>query len=227
MTDDAGSHVGRLSPDGNWRWDGFAWTPASAGSAHPAPAWASLRVTAQASWWVVAAVIVAGLAADQSLRVGAFGLGATLALACLALALVLVGRVQRFEARVLAGAAALFAAWLSLRASPWLLWPDLAAGLILLGAAASIAQRGSLLNIGMADASARGFQATLHWVAGGPWAMSIWLLEGPPWHGLTALVKIADKLLPSRADRRSRPPFLARLAGRCLGRSGGHLRQRH
>ena len=171
MTDDAGSYVGRLSPDGNWRWDGSAWTPAAAGSAQPMPAWANLRVTVQASWWAVAAVIVAGIAADQALRVGAFGLGATLSLACLALALILVGRVQRIEARVLAGAAVVFAAWLSARASPWLLWPDLAAGFILLATAASLAQRGSLLNMGMADAAARSFQAMLHWIAGAPWAM--------------------------------------------------------
>jgi hypothetical protein len=79
--------------------------------------------------------------------------------------------LKRLESRLLAGAAVLFGTWLSLRASPWLLWPDLAAGLILLGAAASIRHQGSLLNMGIAEAAARGFQAMLHSPAGGVWAM--------------------------------------------------------
>ena len=130
-----------------------------------------MKVTAQANWWVVAAVLLAGLVADQALRVGAFGLGTTLTLAWLALALVLIGQIERFESRALAGAAIVFAAWLSMRASPWLLWPDLAAGFVLLGAAASITQRGSVLNMGMADAAARGLQAMLHWISGLSWAL--------------------------------------------------------
>jgi len=120
---------------------------------------------------VVAAALIAGLVADQAFRVGAFGLGASLALAFLALALVFVARAERLESRLLAGAAAVFAAWLSMRASPWLVWPDLAAGLILVGTAASFARRGTLLNIGMAESAAQGFHAMLHWVAGAPWAV--------------------------------------------------------
>jgi Domain of unknown function (DUF4173) len=172
MSEDAALPVGRLSPDGRYRWDGVSWSPVSPATATPyLPAWASLKVAAKASWWVVGVSLAAGLVTDQALRVGAFGLGASLALAFLALALVFVARAERLESRLLAGAAAVFAAWLSLRASPWLVWPDLAAGLILLGTAASFARRGSLLNIGMAESAARGLHSILHWVAGAAWAV--------------------------------------------------------
>jgi hypothetical protein len=172
MSEDAAMHVGRLSPDGRYRWDGAAWAPVSPAPAIPhLPAWASLKVAAGASWWVVAAALIAGLVTDQALRVGTFGLGFSLALAFVALALVFVARAERLEARLLAGSAAVFAAWLSMRASPWLVWPDLAAALILVGTAASFVRRGSLLNIGIAEAAARAFQALLHWVAGAAWAI--------------------------------------------------------
>jgi hypothetical protein len=172
MSEDDAIHVGRLSPDGRYRWDGAAWSPVSPTPALPyVPEWASLKVAAKAGWWVVAAALIAGLVTDQALRVGAFGLGISLALAFLALALVFVSRVERLESRLLAGAAAVFAAWLSMRASPWLVWPDLAAGLILVGTAAAFARSGSLLNIGMAESAARALHAVLHWVAGATWAI--------------------------------------------------------
>jgi hypothetical protein len=172
MSEDAATHVGRLSPDGRWRWDGSTWAPVAPGAAvSPPPAWASLAVRAQATWWVVAAALIVGLATDQALRVGVFGLGASLAIAGTALALVLIARLERLESRLLAGGAVVFAAWLSLRASPWLVWPDLAAGLILVGTAASFALRGSLLNMGTAEAASRGIHAMLHSLGGGAWAI--------------------------------------------------------
>jgi hypothetical protein len=171
MSEDAAPPIGRLSPDGRWRWDGSTWTPVPAAISHYTPSWASLKVTVESTWWVVAAVLLAGLLADQALRVGAFGVGASLTVAWIALALVFVARVQRLEARLMAGAAAVFGAWLSLRASPWLLWPDLAAGLILVASAASFARRGSLMNIGMAESAARSFHSMLNWLAGGVWAI--------------------------------------------------------
>jgi hypothetical protein len=70
------------------------------------------------------------------------------------------------EARVLVAAAVLFAAWLTVRSSPWLLWPDLVASCALLGLAASVAVRGSLLDIGVAEATARAFHALAHGLAG-------------------------------------------------------------
>jgi hypothetical protein len=172
MSEDAARYIGQLSPDGNWRWDGSTWTPARP-VAVPllTPAWASLKVTAEATWWAVAAALLVGLVADQALRVGAFGLGASLTLGVTALALVFVARLDRVESRLLAGAAVLFAAWLSVRASPWLLWPDLAAGLILVATAASFARRGSLTNIGIAESAARASHTLLHWLAGGVWGV--------------------------------------------------------
>ena len=103
---------------------------------------------------------------DQALRVGAIGLGASTALVAAAVLLVFAGGITRLEPRLLASVAALFAAWLSVRASPWLLVPDIAASLLLLGLAASLAVRGSLLDIGAAESVGRAFNAALHGIAG-------------------------------------------------------------
>src|SRR6202022_4481065 len=70
------------------------------------------------------------------------------------------------ESRLLAGAAVLFGAWLSARASSWLLWPDAAMAFALLGAAASLARVGSLLDLGIAEAAARSIHAFIHGVGG-------------------------------------------------------------
>jgi hypothetical protein len=167
MSDDAAAQIGRLSPDRRWRWDGTEWRPAPADSPRGSvPVWASLTLGAQATWLVVALVLVVGLIADQAIRVGAVGLGATVTLACSALLLVFASGIARLEPRLLAAVAAVFGAWLSLRASPWLLLPDIAATLLLLGAAASLAVRGSLLDMGVAESVARAFHAAIHEIAG-------------------------------------------------------------
>jgi hypothetical protein len=117
------------------------------------------------------AALAVGLVADQALRVRTFGLGASLSLALIALALVLAGRISSVESRVLAGGSVLFAAWLTLRASPWLLWPDLAMAFALIGLAASVATRGSLLDIGIAEAAARSIHALVHGITGAGFAI--------------------------------------------------------
>jgi hypothetical protein len=162
MSDDARAHIGQLSPDRRLRWDGTAWMPVNL----PMPAWASLKLRVGPTWTVVGSALVVGLLTDQALRVGSVGLGASVALGCAAFALVLVGRLRRVESRLLAAAAAAFGAWLTVRASPWLLWPDVAATFALLFFAASISVRGSLLDIGIAEAVARSINAALHAVAG-------------------------------------------------------------
>ena len=162
MSDDAGAHIGQLSPDRTWRWDGTAWMPVNV----KVPAWASLKLRVRPTWRVVASALAVGLLADQALRVGSVGLGASVALACVTLGLVEVGRLRRVESWLLAAAATAFGAWLTVRASPWLLWPDVAAAFALLWFAASIAVRGSLLDIGIAEAVARSINAALHAVAG-------------------------------------------------------------
>ena len=166
MSDDAAMPIGQLSPDRKSRWDGTAWTP----SHLLWPAWANLNLRAQPTWIVLVSALVFGLFADQALRVGVFGLGATVAVASATLVLVLVGGLRRVECRLLAAAAAAFGIWLTVRASPWLLWPDVAATFALLSLAASIAVRGSLLDIGVAEAAARSVNAALHGYAGAAFA---------------------------------------------------------
>src|SRR6266851_675910 len=168
MSGESYSHIGQVSVDGKWRWDGASWLPVVP---RPLPHWLNRRLTRQATWPTLVAVLAVGLVADQALRIGTFGLGASLTLALIALALVLAGRISSVESRVLAGASVLFAAWLTLRASPWLLWPDLAMAIALIGLAASVATRGSLLDIGIAEAAARSIHALVHSITGAGFAI--------------------------------------------------------
>jgi hypothetical protein len=163
VADASPTQVGQLSPDGRWRWDGTAWRPVSEA---PLPAWSSPKLRANATWAAVVASLLLGFVADQALRNGRFGLAASATFIAAALALVWVGRLERLESRLLAGAAALFAGGLTLRASPWLLWPDLLAAISLLGVAASLAVRGSLYDLGVADVAARSFHAFIQLTAG-------------------------------------------------------------
>jgi hypothetical protein len=110
--------------------------------------------------------LVIGLLADQWLRVGTFGLAASLTLAITALSLMFAGRLMTLESRALAAGAVLFGAWLMVRASPWLLWPDLAMSFALLGLAASLSVRGSLMDLGIAELLARSVHAVMHAAAG-------------------------------------------------------------
>jgi uncharacterized protein DUF4153 len=119
------------------------------------PAFMRIRVRAAAGGRALLAMLVVGLLADQALRSPGIGLAASLALALSAGLLVAVAPAARLESRMLAAAGVFFAAWLSLRASPWLIWPDLAASLLLLGTAASLSAGGSLLDLGLAEAGAR------------------------------------------------------------------------
>jgi hypothetical protein len=133
----------------------------------PAPPWLSLQLKAQATWLTLAGALVAGLVADQWLRAGAFGVAASVTVAIAALALWFAGRLLT----VAAAAAVVFAAWFTFRASPWLLWPDLVMSMALLGLAGSLASRGSLFDIGIAEAAARCIHALIH--AGGGAAYAI------------------------------------------------------
>src|SRR5919201_4983037 len=162
VSDTTPARVGQLSPDGRWRWDGVAWRPVEP---RPAPPWTTARVRRSATWATVLASGGIGLLADQAMRTGRFGLGASLTIAVGAIAIAW-GALRRVESRVLVAAAVLIASFLTLRASPWLQWPDLLAALLLLGAATSFAVRGSLLDVGAAELAARSFQATVQVAAG-------------------------------------------------------------
>jgi hypothetical protein len=104
--------------------------------------------------------------ADQWLRVGTFGLAASMTLAITALSLMFAGRLMTLESRALAVGAILFGAWLMVRASPWLLWPDLVMSVALLGLAASLSVRGSLMDLGIAELTARSIHGVMHAAAG-------------------------------------------------------------
>lgn len=132
----------------------------------PMPAWTSLQLRTQATWAAVAAVLVVGLVADQFLRVGTVGLAASVTFALAAAMLIFIGRITRLEPRLLAAGAVLFGVWLSLRASAWLLVPDIAAALLLLGLAASFAVRGSVFDLGISEGLARAFAGMLHGISG-------------------------------------------------------------
>src|SRR6266702_1875536 len=97
-----------------------------------------------------------GQLADQAIRVGVAGLAATTTIAFAAVALLLAGDIRRLEARVLLVPATVFGLWLTARASPWLIWPDIAVALALLTLAGSTAVKGSLMDIGLAEVFARG-----------------------------------------------------------------------
>jgi Domain of unknown function (DUF4173) len=148
MSGESHSHIGQLSSDSQWRWDGASWL--------------NRELKGKATWLTLVAALAVGLVADQALRVATFGLAASLTLALIALALVFAGRIASFQSRVLVGASLLFAAWLTVRASPWLLWPDLAMSFVLIGLAASVTSRGSLFDIGIAEAAARSVHALMH-----------------------------------------------------------------
>lgn len=161
------AETGRVSPDGLWRWNGASWIPTAERAApQPLPAWASLTLRAPATWRMFVATLLVGLAADQALRTGTFGVGTSLTVALIAFAVVFSGLPTTLTSRLLAAAGLAFAAWLSLRASPWLLWPDLGAALVLLGLSASLAARGTLLDMGAAEAAGRAIHAVINGVAG-------------------------------------------------------------
>src|SRR5260370_14642974 len=159
MSGESYTHVGQLSSDGLWRWDGASWRPVVP---RDLPRWLNRDLKARATWFTLVAAAGVGLVADQALRIGTFGLAASLTLALIALALVFAGRISSFESRVLVGASVLFSLWMTVRASPWLLWPDLAMSLALIGLAASVTSRGSLLDLGIAEAAARSAHALVH-----------------------------------------------------------------
>ncbi len=120
----------------------------------------------QATWAVLAAAISVGLIADQALRTSRFGLGLSLTFVLGASLTIWVGGLRSLESRILIVAAAVFACGFTLRASPWLTWPDLAAAFILLGLAGTFAVRGTVLDVGVSELAARTGHAVVQLVAG-------------------------------------------------------------
>jgi hypothetical protein len=159
---------GQLSPDGLWRWDGVAWVAAGGGPS--LPRWLPIGLLAPATWRVLALASVVALLADQAFRVGRPGFGAALALWAAAAALLIGGRIRSAQSRILLALACMFGAGLALRASPWLTIPDLVVALVLLATAASLSDRGSIFDLGFAEAGARILHGLLHLSLGVPFA---------------------------------------------------------
>lgn len=184
MSEDAATFRGRLSPDGQWVWDGARWQPASARLRPSTPAWLRTSLNERPRSWMLVPMALAAVLTDQVLRTAAFGTGAAVLLVTGAVALVAAGLTRR-EPRVLAAAAVVFAGWTAVRSSPWLAWPDLAASIGLLLVAASLRWQGSLLDLGVAEAGARTAYGLLHVVLGTKVATSAirrtWPRVGPPW----------------------------------------------
>lgn len=164
--------AGQLSADGRWRWDGARWVPVALAWDAELPRFLSARVRTAAGGRALLAMLVVGLLTDQAVRGPGIGVAASVAIAVCACVFGIAAPGGRTQTRLLAGAAAFFAAWLSLRDSPWLVWPDLAAAVLLLATAGSLAGAGSLFDLGLAEAAARIVHGVIQVCAGFLYALA-------------------------------------------------------
>lgn len=136
------------------------------------PSWLDPTVAAPADARVLLAAVVTGVLTDIAVRAGIDTASGAALVAFVAVAMIASGRLSNPQARATAALVPLFAIWLFLRTSPWLLLPDLMviAGLVALSA--SYATRGSLLDVTIPQAAARGVAAVVHGAAGLPFALS-------------------------------------------------------
>jgi hypothetical protein len=159
--DDASPTHSSISPDRRWRWDGSQWVP-NAEPLPPHPSWLALHLRLPVDGRALLVAGVIALAVDQWLRSGSFGIGAGLTVLAAAAGLLLSGRLATRQGQVLVALATVFGLWLALRASPWLLWPDLvaAAGLLLVGA--GLSSGWSVFDLSFPTAVARGLHGLVH-----------------------------------------------------------------
>ncbi|HKF00550.1 MAG TPA: DUF4173 domain-containing protein [Actinomycetes bacterium] len=115
--------------------------------------------------WTLAGVAAAAVATDLAVRSGVAGVAGALLVAVAAAALLAGARPANRQAWLLAACAPLFGAWLAIRTSGWLLPLDVLAAAGLLGLAASFARGGSVLDLGLAGASARALHGMVHVMA--------------------------------------------------------------
>lgn len=87
---------------------------------------------------------------DLGVQSGDIGLAFSASVVVAAGAVLAAGRPRNGWSRLLLGAAAVLAPWLTLRASPWLQWPDLMVAIGLLSGAAVLASAGSPFNVSFA-----------------------------------------------------------------------------
>jgi hypothetical protein len=110
--------------------------------------------------WLVAGALAAGALFDLGIRSGIAGVGGAIAVAFVT-AMLIGSRVRNPQAVALAASAPLFAVWLALRTSVWLLPLDVIAATALLALAASLSRGGSLWDLSIPQAAARAIQAAV------------------------------------------------------------------
>jgi hypothetical protein len=108
---------------------------------------------------VVLLCVAVGLCFDLAMRSGVRGVGGALCIALASAALLVSNRVRNPQAMILIGAAPIFGVWLIVRATPWLLVPDVlaACALVLLGV--SLSAGAPLFDLSIARVIARALQA--------------------------------------------------------------------
>jgi len=155
MTDDSGFQAlrfkaGELPPPSN----PFHW----------------LRLTVRQPIDRRAGVFIAALAVlfDWSMRATPASLAWFILVIAVCFGLGVSGRVRNRNALVLLGAVPLFAVWLVVRKSPWLIPLDIFAIVLLLAAAASYARGGSVLALSVPEAVRRAVALSVHFIAA-PW----------------------------------------------------------
>lgn len=124
-----------------------------------------LDVVRPASIALSAGVVVAGIAFDRGVVSGVACVGGAVAAVTAVAVLALSGRLAQTQARLVAAFVPVFAAFLVLRMSPWLLLPDLGAIAALLVVAASFGREGDLFDLTIPGALTRAVHAAVNGLA--------------------------------------------------------------
>lgn len=124
-----------------------------------------LAVRQPADWRVLAAAAIGGLLFDLAARAGVAGLAGAVGITALAVALIATGRVATVQARAVALTAIPFGAFLAVRASDWLVVPDMVVAGTLLTLAALLSDGRSVWDLGFPQLILRGAVAAFHFLA--------------------------------------------------------------
>ncbi|MDQ1402666.1 MAG: hypothetical protein QOG03_982 [Actinomycetota bacterium] len=124
-----------------------------------------LGVERPATAWLLAGVVVAGVAFERGLVSGVATTGGALAAVVAVAVLLASGRVVQPQARLVAAFVPIFALFLPLRMSPWLIAPDLCALAALLVVAASFGRDGDLFDVTIPRALTRAMHTAANGLA--------------------------------------------------------------
>lgn len=111
---------------------------------------------------VLAWVLGVGILFDLAVRSGFLGIAGALLLYVMPIAMMATRRVTRRQAVITASIVPIFAFWLLLRSSPWLIVPDVGAALGLIAISAGLQGGGSVWNLSAPAWIHRGATAILH-----------------------------------------------------------------